>query len=59
MTKAFSNYTPKMGSFFPDQSTFILQQTLQLNKFEGVNFKYNNGFSEFQPENIEIKHFLS
>ena len=34
-----------------------MQQTLQLIKFEGVNFKYDNGFFEFQPGNIQINIF--
>ena len=42
---------------FPELRIFVLHQTLQLNKFEGVNGKYDNGFFEFQPENIQIKHF--
>ena len=36
-----------------------MHQTLQFNKFEGVDFKYGNGFFEFQPKNIEIKHFFA
>ena len=39
---------------FPKLRIFVLHQTLQLNKFEGVNGKYDNGFFEFQPENIQI-----
>ena len=42
---------------FPNLRIFILHQALQLNKFEGVNFKYDNSFLEFQPKNIQIKHF--
>ena len=38
---------------------FILHQTLQLYKLEGVNFKYDTNFFEFQSKNIQIKHFLS
>ena len=43
----------------PNLGIFILHQTLHLNKFEGVDFKYDNGFFEFQPKNAQIKHFLS
>ena len=34
-----------------------MHQTLQLEKFEGVDFKYGNGFFELQSENIQIKQF--
>ena len=34
-----------------------MHQTLQLIKLEGINFKYDNGFHEFQSKNIQIKHF--
>ena len=46
------------GFLFPNLKINILHQTLLLNKFEGVNFKYDNGFFEIKPENIQIKHFL-
>ena len=46
------------GFFFPNLKINILHQTLLLNKFEGVNFKYDNDFFEIKPENIQIKHFL-
>ena len=35
-----------------------MHQTLQLNKFEGINFKYDNGFSQFQSKNIQIKQIF-
>ena len=61
MTIVFLNYSPKvckLGIFLSNLRIFILDQTVQLNKFEGIDFKYDNGFFEFQPENIQIKHSL-
>ena len=53
MTIAFSNSslnTYKLGVFLiPNLRIFILHQTLQLDKFEGVDFKYDHYFFEFQP----------
>ena len=53
MTIAFSNSslnTCKLGVFLiPNLRIFILHQTLQLGKFEGVDFKYDHYFFEFQP----------
>ena len=54
----FSNSTPKIrksGTFDPKFKDFNLHQTLQLDKFEGVDFKYGNGFFKFQSENTQIK----
>ena len=50
MTKVFSNSSQKirkLGIFSPKFKDFILHQTLQSVKFEGVDFKYDNGFFEF------------
>ena len=50
MTILFLISTPKVrksGIFGPKSKDFILHQTLQLDKFEGVDFKYDNGFFEF------------
>ena len=66
MTIVFSNYSPKihkLGIFVPKFKDFFLHQTLQIKQIrgqnlEGFNFKYDNGFFEFQPENIQIKYFL-
>ena len=60
MTVVFSNYSPKIRKliiFVPNLRIFILHQTLQLIKLEGINFKHDNDFYEFQSENIQIKHF--
>ena len=60
MTVVFSIYSPKIRKliiFVPNLRIFILHQTLQLIKLEGINFKYDNDFHEFQSENIQIKHF--
>ena len=32
---------------------------MQLDKFEGADFKYNNIISKFQPKNTQIWHFWS
>ena len=47
----------KLIIFVPNLRIFILHQTLQLIKLEGINFKHDNDFYEFQSENIQIKHF--
>ena len=54
MTIVFSNYSPKICKL----GIFYFAQTLQLNKLEIVNFKFDNGTFEIQPENIQIKHFV-
>ena len=53
MAQKYANY----GFLFRDLKIFILQQTLQLNKFEGADFKYDNGFFEFRHENIQKRNF--
>ena len=35
-----------------------MHQTLHTDKFEGVDFKYDNGFFEFQSENTPIELFF-
>ena len=39
----------------------LLRKFMKLHKFkfEGVEIKYNNGMFKFQPENTQIKHFVS
>ena len=34
-----------------------MHQTLQQDKFEDVDFKYDNNIFKFQPKNTEIWHF--
>ena len=54
-------YSPKirkLGILVSNLRIFILYQTLQLHKFKGVTFKYGNRFFEFQPKNIQRKHFF-
>ena len=36
-----------------------MEQNLKLRKFKGIDFKYENGFLEYQPKNTQVKHFLS
>ena len=60
-TMVFQNCCPKQlikASLVPKLKIFIFYQTLQLDKFEGFDFKYDNGFFEFQPENTQLKNFL-
>ena len=42
---------------FWSQSYTFLQQALHLDKFEGVECKYDKEFLEFQRGNTQIKHF--
>ena len=57
--KIASQNTQLRHFWFQIREFLCCHQTLQLDKFKGVDSKYNNGFSEFQPENTQIKHFLS
>ena len=43
----------------PNLRIFILHQTLHLEKFESVDFKYDNGFFKLMSKNTQIKQFLS
>ena len=36
-----------------------MHQTLQLDKFEGVAFKYDYNIFKFQPKNFQIRNFRS
>ena len=50
---SISKLQPKIRKevfLFPNSRIFLLHQTLRLNKFECVNFKYDNGFFQFQSE---------
>ena len=47
MTITFSNSSQKYASLVPNLRIFILHQTLQSDKFEGIDFKYDNGFFKF------------
>ena len=62
MTKVFSSSTLKIcksGIFSPRFKDFILHQTLHLETFESVDFKYGNGFFKLMSKNTQIKQFLS
>ena len=39
------------------QSFFILHKALHLDKFQGVDFKYDNKSSKLQSKNPKIRHF--
>ena len=59
MTILFPTSSLNQAFLVPNLRIFVLHQTLHLDKLEGVEFKYDNGFFEFQPESAEIKHLLS
>ena len=37
----------------------FFREILQLDKFEGADFKYDNIVFKFQPQNTQIRHFWS
>ena len=39
--------------------SFFFSEILQLHKFEGPDFKYDNIIFNFQPKNTQIRDFLS
>ena len=42
----------------PNLGVFIFFcEVLQLDKFEGADFKYDNSFSKFNPKNTQIRYF--
>ena len=41
------------------QAFSLFHDILQLEKFEGADFKYDNSFIKFQPKNTQIRHFWS
>ena len=51
--------TPKQHFWSQIQIFLFLNKNLQLDKFEGVDFKYDNSFLKFQPKNNKIRHFWS
>ena len=57
--QVFVQKYPNQACLIPNLRIFILHQTLQLDKFDGVDFKYDNGSFELKPKNTQIKHFLS
>ena len=63
MAIVFSNSGPKiskLGIFGLEfRDFYFFNEILQLDKFEGTDFKYDNGFLEFQSEITQIKKFLS
>ena len=57
MTRMFSNSSPKIsnsGIFV--HKVILIRKILQLNKFEGFDFKYDNIISNFQLENTQIMY---
>ena len=50
---------PKKAFLVRNLKFSFLLETLVLEKFESVTFKYANGFFKFQPKINQIKQFLS
>ena len=49
-----------MMDFWSQIQAFLLfQDILQLEKFEGAGFKYNNIIFKSQPKNTQMRHFWS
>ena len=47
---------PKSDIFGPKFKVFfVLDETLQFHKFQGVDFKYGSRFLKLQPKNTQIK----
>ena len=62
MTMAFKILAQKypIKAFFgPKFPFFFFCEILQVDKFEGVDFEYNNSFLKFYPKNTQIRHFWS
>ena len=61
MTIVSENSSPKLneeGIFDPEFYTiFFFGKILQLDKFEGVNFKYDNSFLKLLQKNNQIRQF--
>ena len=50
------NYTNK-AFLVTNLGIFVFRKILQLDKFEGADFKYDNTFFKFQSKNTQIRHF--
>ena len=57
--KAFLIKNTQQGIFSPNLCIFVFSQNLQIYKFEGADFKYDNSFLKFQPKSTQIRHFGS
>ena len=44
---------------FPNLSIFVFSRNLQLDMFEGADFKYHNSFFKFQLKDTQIRYFWS
>ena len=53
-TRSFQYFCQKILKF---RHFCFFRKTLELEKFQGADFKYDNSFSNFYPENTEIRHF--
>ena len=49
----FSNSIPKIQKSDKEILVFVLHETLQQDKFEGADFKYDNGISKFLPKTLK------
>ena len=48
---------PSKAFLFPNLGIFIILEILQLDKFEGPDFVYENNMFKFEPQNKQIWHF--
>ena len=61
MTILFSNSSPKIHNsdiFGPKFRHFFFRETLQIDKFEGTDFKYDNSFFKILAQKYPVKVFL-
>ena len=61
MTIGFQNYYPKHSNkafLAPKFMNLLLHQSLQLDKFEGTDLKYEYSVSKYQPQNNPNEAFL-
>ena len=59
MAKLFSNCCLKIfkkAFLVPNLGNLFLREILQLDKFEGANFKHNNIILKFQSKNTKTRH---
>ena len=61
MTILFSTSNPKIAKSdtFGRKFKDFYFANYALRQFKGVDFKYDNGFFKFQPENTQIKQFFA
>ena len=50
---------PNKAFLLPNLDIFIFHEILQLDKFEGADFKYDSVIFKLQPKNTRIRDFWS